>query len=43
MLIDGQFTDWDEVSYLYRDSVSDVAAGQWISVIICLARINPVR
>ena len=27
ILMDGEFSDWDEVSYLYMDSVGDVAAG----------------
>ena len=27
VLMDGEFSDWDEVSYLYLDIVGDVAAG----------------
>jgi len=27
ILMDGEFSDWDEVSYLYEDSVGDAAAG----------------
>lgn len=27
ILMDGEFSDWDEVSYLYEDSVGDVTAG----------------
>ena len=27
ILMDGEFSDWEEVSYLYEDIVGDVAAG----------------